>query len=379
MKLPVYLDYNATTPIDPAVLEAMLPYLAEHFGNPHSAHAYGAKAAAAVAEARSQVAGLLGCQPDEIVFTACASESDNMAIKGAAFARREHGQHIITTAVEHPAVLNACRYLQAEFGFEVTVLPVDRSGQVDPEWVREAIRPDTILISVMQAQNETGVLQPVAEIGQIAREQGILFHVDAAQAVGKVPVNVDDLGCDLLTVAGHKLYAPKGVGALYVRSGVHLHPLIHGASYEGGRRAGTDNVAYAVALGKACALAGESLAAGEPQRVQSLRDRLHMLLAERLLVQLNGHEAERLPNTLNISVVGAVGNDLLAAIPEIAASTGSACHAGVSKPSETLLAMGVKPAVALGALRLSLGRYTTQNEIDYAAERIMAAAKQLRD
>ncbi|HYF90901.1 MAG TPA: cysteine desulfurase family protein [Symbiobacteriaceae bacterium] len=374
MKLPVYLDYNATTPVDPAVLEALLPYLSDHFGNPHSSHAYGATAATAVAGARAQVAGLLGALPEEIVFTSCASESNNLAIKGAAFALREKGRHIITTAVEHPAVLNTCRYLEREFGFELTVLPVDSLGQVDPEWVREAIRPDTILISVIHAQNETGVLQPVSEIGWIAREQGILFHVDAAQAVGKIPVDVGDLNCDLLTVAGHKLYAPKGVGALYIRSGVELHPLIHGAAYEGGRRAGTDNVALAVALGKACALAAEHIAAGEPTRLQALRDRLHELLADQLPVRLNGHKEDRLPGTLNISVIEAVGNDLLAAVPEIAASTGSACHAGVSRPSEVLLAMGIKPVIALGALRLSVGRYTTQEEVEYAAERIIRAA-----
>ncbi|HLN65571.1 MAG TPA: cysteine desulfurase family protein [Symbiobacteriaceae bacterium] len=376
MKLPVYLDYNATTPVDPAVLEAMLPFLSEHFGNPSSAHAYGHTASAAVEGARAQVAALLGAQPAEIIFTACASESDNMAIKGAAFALREKGRHLITCAVEHPAVLNAARYLEQEFGFALTVLPVGSDGRVDPADLRRAIRPDTILISIMHAQNETGVLQPVAEIGAIAREHGILFHVDAAQSVGKVPVNVDDLQADLLTVAGHKLYAPKGVGALYVRAGVTLHPLIHGASYEGGRRAGTANVPFAVALGKACALAGEKLAAGEEERLIGLRDRLHARLAEHLPVHLNGHPEFRLPNTLNVSIPGVVGNDLLAAIPEVAASTGSACHAGVSKPSEALLAMGADPALALGALRLTLGRYTTAEEVDFAAERIVAAVRQ---
>lgn len=373
MKLPVYLDYNATTPVDPAVLEAMLPYLNDRFGNPSSSHAYGAVAAEGLAGARQQVADLLGARADEIVFTACASESDNMAIKGVAFALRAKGRHLITSTVEHPAVLNACRYLVDEFGFDLTVLPVQGDGRVDPDAIRQAIRPDTILISLMHAQNETGVLQPVAEVGQMAREAGILFHVDAAQSVGKIPVDVDALSCDLLTVAGHKLYAPKGVGALYVRSGVRLHPLVHGASYEGGRRAGTANVAFAVALGKACELAGEHLEAGEADRQRRLRDRLHMALAEHLPVRLNGHETERLPNTLNISIRGAVGNDLLAAVPEIAASTGSACHAGVSKPSETLLAMGVEPELALGVLRLSLGRYTIAEEVDFAARRITEA------
>ena len=376
MKLPVYLDYNATTPVDPAVLEAMLPFLSDHFGNPSSAHAYGHTAAEAVEGARAQVAGLLGAHPAEIVFTACASESDNMAIKGAAFALREKGRHLITCAVEHPAVLNAARYLEREFGFALTVLPVGSDGRVDPADLRRAIRPDTILISIMHAQNETGVLQPVAEIGAIAREHGILFHVDAAQSVGKVPVNVDDLQADLLTVAGHKLYAPKGVGALYVRAGVTLHPLIHGASYEGGRRAGTANVPFAVALGKACELAGEKLAAGEVARLTGLRDQLHARLAEHLPVHLNGHPEFRLPNTLNVSIPGVIGNDLLAAIPEVAASTGSACHAGVSKPSEALLAMGADPALALGALRLTLGRYSTAEEVDFAAERIVEGARQ---
>lgn len=371
---PVYLDYNATTPVDPLVIDAMMPYLHEAWGNPHSTHAYGDEAAAGVARARGQVADLLGCRPSELIFTSCASESDNLAIKGAAFAGRVKGNHIITSAVEHPAVLNACRYLEQEFGFALTVVPVGPDGRVDPADVKRAIRPDTILISIMHAQNETGVLQPVAAIGAMAQERGILFHVDAAQSIGKIPVNVDDLNCDLLTVAGHKLYAPKGVGALYIRSGVTLHPLIHGASYEGGRRAGTDNVPYVVGLGKACELAGEHLAAGEAERLMELRDRLHMALAERLPVRLNGHETERLPNTLNISIPGIVGNDLLEAVPEVAASTGSACHAGISRPNATLVAMGVPEDLALGCLRLSLGRYTTADEVDFAAERIVEAA-----
>lgn len=375
MKLPVYLDYNATTPVDPAVIEAMLPYLTEHWGNPASAHAYGAAAGAAVVEARAQVAALLGCQSDEVIFTSCASESINQAIKGVAFARREQGRHIVTTAVEHPAVLNACRYLEGEFGFALTILPVGADGRIDADDLRRAIRPDTVLISIMYAQNETGSLQPVAEAGRIAREHGILFHVDAAQAVGKIPVDVDALGADLLTVAGHKLYAPKGVGALYIRSGVKLHPLIHGAGYEGGNRAGTANVAYMVALGKACELAARGLAAGEPERQRALRDRLHHALAAGLDARLNGHETERLPNTLNVCIPGVVGNDLLALVPEVAASTGSACHAGVSTPSETLLAMGCEPGLALGALRLSLGRWTTEAEVDFAAEKLIAAAR----
>ncbi|HEY3364032.1 MAG TPA: cysteine desulfurase family protein [Symbiobacteriaceae bacterium] len=373
LKLPVYLDYNATTPVDPAVIAEMLPYFVERWGNPASAHAYGEDAAAGLATARAQVGRLIGCEPADLVFTSCASESDNLAIKGVAFALRERGRHLITTAVEHPAVLNACRWLEQEFGFALTVIPVGPDGRIDPEDVRRAIRPDTILISVMHAQNETGALQPVAEVGRIARSGGILFHVDAAQSVGKIPVSVAELGCDLLTIAGHKLYAPKGVGALYVRDGVKLHPLIHGASYESGRRAGTANVPYAVALGKACELAATHLAAGEAARLEQLRDRLHMTLAEHLPVKLNGPEVERLPNTLNLSVdiPGLITNDLLATMGDVAASTGSACHSGISKPNETLLAMGVSPALAMSPLRLSLGRYTTAADVDFAAERLI--------
>jgi cysteine desulfurase len=356
-------------------VEAMLPYLREHFGNPSSTHTYGELAADAVDNARSRVASLLGCHPDEMVFTSCASESNNLAIKGVAFALRKRGQHLITSAVEHPAGLNACRYLEREFGFSLTVLPVDGAGQVDPAQVRRAIRPDTTLLSIMHAQNETGVLQPVAEIGRIAREQGVLFHVDAAQSIGKIPVNVAEIGCDLLSVAGHKLYAPKGVGALYVRRGVQLHPLIHGAAYEGGRRAGTANVPYMVALGTACALAQEKLTGGEAERLRQLRDRLHAALAAQITLRLNGHPTERLPNTLNVCVSGMSGDELLARTPEIAASTGSACHAGVTTPSEVLLAMGVPPDVALGAVRLSLGRYTTDEDVDTAAERLVAASR----
>lgn len=369
VKLPVYLDYNATTPVDPAVVEAMLPYLTEHFGNPASTHAYGGHSAAAMARAREQVATLIGATPAEIIFTSCASESINQAIKGVAFARRQG--HLITAAVEHPATLNACRYLEREFGFALTILPVGREGRIDPSELERAIRPDTILISVMHAQNETGTLQPVLEVGAIARARAILFHVDAAQTLGKIPVSVADLGCDLLTVAGHKLYAPKGVGALYVRQGVDLHPLIHGASYEGGRRAGTGNVPYAVALGKACELAAERLAAGESERLRSLRDRLQERLGAALPIQVNGHPVQRLPNTLNISIPGVIGNDLLDAVPDVAASTGSACHAGVHKPNETLLAMGASVDAALGVLRLSIGRYTTAEEVDFAADRIV--------
>jgi len=357
------------------VVKAMMPYLNQHFGNPASDHAFGQTAAVAVSEARSQLGNLLGAPTDDLIFTSCASESINIAIKGVAMARRRQGNHLITSAVEHPASIQACRYLQQEFGFDLSIIPVGSDGRVDAEAVRAAIRPETVLISIMHAQNETGTLQPIREIGRIARANGIPFHVDAAQTVGKIEVDVEYLSCDLLTIAGHKLYAPKGIGALYIRNGLTLHSLIHGASYEGGRRAGTANVPYIVALGKAAELAGQALAAGEAERQSGLRDRLHVALAERLSVQLNGHEVERLPNTLNISIRGVVGNDLLKATPEIAASTGSACHAGVNKPNETLLAMGADAERALGVLRLSVGRYTTVDQIDFAAERLSSAAR----
>lgn len=375
MERPIYLDYNATTPVDPAVAEAMLPYLTEHYGNPHSTHRLGAVAAAAVAEAREQVAGLIGAAAGEIVFTSCASESINLAVKGIAFARGRG--HIITSAIEHPATLQACRYLEQHFGFALTVIPADGRGLVDPDAVRRALRPDTILITLLHAQNETGVIQPVVEIGRIAREAGVLFHVDAAQTCGKISVDVSAIGCDLLTVAGHKLYAPKGVGALYVRSGVTLHPLIHGADYEGGRRAGTENVPYLVALGRATEIAELKLATGEPKRLAALRDRLQAQLADSLPLRVTGEGAPRLPNTLHIRVEGVVGNDLLAAAPEVAASTGSACHAGVSEPSAVLLAMGLSPVEALGSLRLSVGRYTTEEEVDAAAAALIRAYRQL--
>lgn len=376
MQRPIYLDYNATTPVDPSVVEAMLPYLTEQYGNPHSAHSLGAVAAAAIATAREQVAGLIGATAGEIVFTSCASESINLAVKGVAFARGRG--HVITSGVEHPATLQACRYLERHFGFALTVLPADGQGRIDPDAVRRALRPDTILITLLHAQNETGVIQPVEEVGRIAREAGVLFHVDAAQTCGKIPVDVSAIGCDLLTIAGHKLYAPKGVGALYVRSGVSLHPLIHGADYEEGRRAGTENVPYLVALGRAAEIAGVKLATGEPRRLEGLRDRLQERLAAGIPIRVTGLGAPRLPNTLHILVEGVVGNDLLAAAPEVAASTGSACHAGVSEPSAVLLAMGLRPEEALGSIRLSVGRYTTAEDIDAAAAALIAAYRRLR-
>jgi cysteine desulfurase len=379
MRQPIYLDYNATTPLDPEVVAAMLPYLEQHFGNPSSSHTYGHAAKEAHEQARARVAALLGCAPDEVIFTSGGSESDNQAIKGIAFARQEQGNHIITSQIEHPAVLNTCRYLETRHGFEVTYLPVDKDGLVDPASLEAAITARTILITLMHANNEVGTLEPLIEIGGVARRYGIAFHTDAAQSVGKVRVDVEELGVDLLTIAGHKLYAPKGVGALYIRRGTALEPLIHGAGHEGGRRAGTENVPYAVALGRACALAREQLA-GQTERWLSLRERLLNGLVARVgPVKMNGHPERRLPNTLNICVPGVVGEEVLARTPEVAASTGSACHAGLTEPSSVLLAMGIEPSLALGALRLSLGRWTTAEEIDRAVDHLSNAILALRN
>jgi len=374
---PIYLDYNATTPVLPQVRDALLPFLDTHFGNPSSDHPYGRAAAEAVQRARQQVADLLGCAADEIVFTSGGSESDNWALVGRVWAAGSDRAHIITTVVEHPAVLNTCRFLERR-GVAVTYLPVDGTGQVDPDDVRRALRPETVVVSVMHANNEVGTLQPIAEIAAICRQAGVPLHTDAAQSVGKVPTRVDDLGVDMLTIAGHKLYAPKGIGALYVRRGTALEPLVHGAGHEGGRRAGTENVPWMVALGAAAALAHATLET-EAARQQTLRDRLQQLLEEKAGgVTLNGHPTDRLPNTLNVRFAGIDGNALLAAVPEVAASTGSACHAGETEPSAVLLAMGIPPAEAVGAVRLSLGRLTTEDEIERAAEALAAGVARLR-
>ena len=358
----IYLDYNASTPIDPRVAAVMRPLLDGPFANPSATHDGGREAKAILDRARAQVAGLLGAAPDEIVFTSGGSEANNAALKGVFFARRERGNHIITTAVEHPAIREPLRFLE-RLGARVTVVPVDHTGRVDPDDVRRAITPETILVSVMHANNEVGTIQPVAEVAAIARERGVLVHADAAQSVGKIPTRVDDLGVDLLSIAGHKAYAPKGAGALYVRRGVTLEPLIHGAGHESGRRAGTESVLLAAALGEACELAADlSGVAG----IQALRDRLWDGLQERLgdRVVLNGHPMERLPNTLSVSFAGLVGADVLATLDGVAASTGSACHAGSVELSPVLAAMGVPPEIGMGAVRLTLGRPTTAEDID---------------
>ncbi|HEV2247314.1 MAG TPA: cysteine desulfurase family protein [Terriglobia bacterium] len=360
----IYLDYNASTPIAPEVADAMRPFLSEHYGNPSSQHWAGAPAKQAIEKARSQVAALLGCAPQEMIFTSGGTEANNHAIKGAFFALRECGNHIVTTQVEHPATLQPCRFLE-RLGAEVTHLPVDGSGMVNPEDVRRAITPRTILVSVMHANNEVGTIQPIAEISRITRERGVLLHTDAAQSVGKVPTKVAELGVDLLSVAGHKLYAPKGVGALYIRPGVQLEPLMHGAGHEAGRRAGTENVLLDVALGVACELAGADLESRRA-KLTELRDYFHAgmkgLFGDTL--HLSGHSTERLPNTLNVSFAGRIGSEVLDALEGVAASTGSACHSGRRELSPVLKAMGVPESIGLGAVRFSLGRWTTTEELD---------------
>jgi len=363
MSRRVYLDFNASTPLAPEVQAAMRPLLEAHFGNPSSLHWAGEPAKAALEQARGQVAALLGAAPEEIVFTSGGTEANNHALKGAFWAAKGRGTHLVTTAVEHPAVLEPLRFLEQR-GARVTIVPVDRSGLVDPEDVRRALRPETVLVSVMHANNEVGTIQPIARIAALVHAAGALLHVDAAQSVGKVPARVDDLGADLLSVAGHKLHAPKGIGALYVRRGVALEPLLHGAGHERGRRAGTENVLLAVGLGAACRAAEPWLGLAA---VRALRDALEGGLREATggRLSVNGAGAERLPNTASVNFLGLTGADLLARLPGVAASTGSACHAGSVTLSPVLAAMGVPPEEGRGAVRFSLGRTTTADEIEH--------------
>jgi cysteine desulfurase len=373
-RVMIYLDYNATTPVAPEVAAAVQPFLGPEFGNPSCDYPLGLRARDAVHQARREVAALLNCAPDEIVFTSGATEANNMVLKGVAWAKGVG--RIITAATEHPAVLAPCRWLASQ-GFAVTVLPVDSKGLVDPGAVRRALTADAILISIMHANNETGALAPLQEIAALAREAGVPLHTDAAQSVGKVQVDVDELQVDFLTVAGHKFYGPKGVGALYVRRGRELTPLLHGASQESGRRAGTENLPYIVALGAACRLAREGLTATTAYLL-SLRDLLHeKLRAGWTGLVLNGPETERLPSTLNVSFPGLSGAELMAGVPEVAASLGSACHAGVEAVSPVLAAMGVSAEVARGAVRFSVGRPTTRAEIEEAAALLLEQARAL--
>jgi cysteine desulfurase len=364
----IYLDYNASTPIDPAVTAAMRPFLEDYYGNPSSGHWAGAPAKAALEKSRGQIAALLGCEEDEVVFTSGGSEANNLALKGVFFAPRDEGDHIITTRIEHPAIIEPCRFVE-RLGARITYLPVDKFGRVDPDDLRQAITPRTILISIMHANNEVGTIQPIEECARIAREHGISFHTDAAQSAGKIPTDVNELGVDLLSIAGHKLYAPKGVGALFVRRGVALEPLIHGAGHESGRRAGTESALLAVGLGKACELARDL---SSMNRVRALRDHFWLELQSRFgnRIALNGHPAHRLPNTLNVSFIGRVGAEILERLDGVAASTGSACHSGRIELSPVLEAMGGTPEAGMGAIRFSLGRGTTREEIDAVAERL---------
>jgi cysteine desulfurase len=372
---PIYLDHNATTPLLPEVVDAMLPYLREHFGNPSSGHVFGQRAREAVEGARAKVAGLLGCSPDEVIFTSGGTEASNLAIRGVTAARSDR-RHIITSSVEHPATVRPCEHLAAR-RWIVNVAQVDRAGRVDIDEVAGLLRDDTALVTIMHANNETGTMQPIAEIARIARECGVVVHTDAAQSVGKVPLHVADLGVDLLSAAGHKFGAPKGVGALFVKRGTPIRPLLLGAGHERGLRPGTENVASIVGLGRACALARSRLAAADTH-VPALRDRLWERLQAGIPgIRLHGHPTERLPNTLNVGFPGVRGSAVLAAAPEVAASTGSACHEGDEVPSRVLMAMGFEAKLAFEALRLSLGITTTQEEVEWAAGALVRAWRQL--
>ncbi len=374
---PIYLDYNATTPIDPEVAAAMLPCIREHFGNPSSTHVYGVEARRIVERARGQVAALLNCTPAEILFTSGGTESNNHAIKGAARALRRKGSNVITSAIEHPAVIEVCEYLSAE-GFEASFIPVDATGVIRLDELGKTITDRTVVVSVMHANNEVGTIQPIGEIARMAGRRNILVHTDAAQSVGKIPVDVNELGVDLLTVAGHKLYAPKGVGALYIREGVNLEKFMHGAGHEAGRRAGTENVIGIAALGMACEAAKRDFEANS-ERMKRTRDRLQETILRAVPeVRVNGHPDRRLPNTLSISFRGVDAGALLGAMEGIAASAGAACHGASVAISRTLRAMGLPVEWARGTIRLSTGKYTTEVEVDHAVEIIASALKQLR-
>ena len=374
----IYLDHNATTPVAQEVVVAMRPYLQEEFGNPSSGYWLGTKAKEGVEQARKEVASLLGCQNHEVIFTSGGSESNNMVLKGLIDFKNPEKFHIITSAVEHPAILNPALFLM-EIGVKITILPVNRFGQVDPKEVQKAILPNTTLITIMLANNETGTLQPIKEISKIAREHGIPVHTDAAQAVGKIEADVNELGVNFLTVAGHKLYSPKGVGALFIREGQYITPLIHGAGQESGKRAGTENVILATGLGAACRIAKERLK-DNYKKMDMLRNRLQELMFEGLdgLV-LNGHPKERLPNTLNVAIPGLNGGQILEGLPTIMASTGAACHDKTVKLSHVLAAMAVPPEIGMGALRLTVGRDNTMEQMDEAARLIINQVNRMRD
>ncbi|MBL7715082.1 MAG: IscS subfamily cysteine desulfurase [Bdellovibrionales bacterium] len=382
MKKPIYLDYHSTTPVDPEVLKAMLPYFTEVFGNAASRnHEFGWTAEAGVEKARAQVAGLIGATDKEIVFTSGATESNNLAILGVAEMYAEKGKHIITTPIEHKAVLDTCQFLESK-GYQITYLPVDKTGMVSAEQVRQAIRPDTILVSIMFANNEIGTVNPIGEIGRVCKEKGVLFHTDAVQAVGKVPVDVNSMGIDLLSVTAHKIYGPKGIGAIYVRRKnprVRLSALIHGGGHERGMRSGTLNVPGIVGFGKAAEIALRNLST-EPKRLAELRDRLWKgISAELDELYINGHPTSRLPNNLNVSFAFVEGESLMMGMKELAVSSGSACTSASLEPSYVLKSIGVGEDLAHTSIRFSVGRFTTEEEIDFAVAKIVSAVKKLRD
>ena len=376
----IYLDHAATTPIDPDVLQAMMPYLTEQYANPSTLYSFGREASAAVEEARANVASLIGADPGEIYFTAGATESDNWAVIGAALAQEKKGNHIITSAVEHHAVLETCEYLQKKRGFDLTVVPVDEYGLVDPEAVRNAITDKTILISIMHANNEIGTIEPIAEIGSIARENGILFHTDATQSVGRIPVDVKALNVDLLSLSGHKMYGPKGIGALFIRKGVRIQPYLHGGGQENRKRAGTHNVPGIVGLGKAAQIAQAAMAE-ESARLTELRDWLiERITAEIPNVRLNGHPTKRLPNNVNVSVQGIEGESMILSLDMfgICVSSGSACTSGDLSASHVLLAIGLPHELAHGSIRMTLGHSTTKEDLEKVVEALTGVVARLR-
>lgn len=375
----IYMDHSATTPVAQEVLEAMLPYFSLRFGNASSLHSFGLEAKEALEESREKVAVLLGANPEEVIFTSGGTESDNLALLGIAHRNAKLGKHIITSSVEHPAILETCRRLEKE-GFSVTYLPVNRDGSIEITALEEAIRPDTILISVMHANNEVGTIQPIEEIGRLAAEKDIYLHTDAVQSVGKIPTNVDDLGVDLLSLSGHKLYGPKGVGALYIRKGTKLESIISGGGHERGLRSGTENVAGIVGLGRAADLAREEMAA-EGMRLTQLRDRLARLVLEKVkYAWVNGGMKKRLPGSLNFGFSYVEGESLLLYLDSkgIAVSTGSACSSHKLEPSHVLLSLGLKPEQCHGSLRITMGRSNTREEVDYVAESISEAVERFR-
>ncbi len=375
----IFLDHAATTPTDLRVVEAMLPYFSDSFGNPSSIHSLGLETRTAVAEAREKVAGLIGAAGDEVIFTSGGTEADNLAVKGIAQASAQRGKHIVTTRIEHHAVEESCRYLEKQ-GFKVTHVAVDQDGLVDPREVERAVTPETILISVMHANNEVGTIQPIAEISRVARSRGIYFHTDAVQTVGHIPAKVDDLGVDLLAISAHKLYGPKGVGVLYVRKGTRIVPFMHGGGQERGLRATTENVPGIVGFGKAAEIAQAEMDA-ESRHVTRLRDKLIKGLLERIpQVRLNGHPTKRLPNNVNISIASVEGESLAVSLDleGIAVSTGSACSAEAMEPSHVLTAMGVPVELARGSVRFSLGKKNTDEEIDRVLEAFPRIVSRLR-